>query len=257
MEKNKIYLLDVIEYLNKLENNSIDLAIIDPPYNLDIDYWDNFSSFEEFLNFTNTYLNLVYEKLKETGSLYIFNTAYNSVFIFDILKNKLNMNYLNWIIWYKKDGFSACSKKYVNNQETILFFTKSKNYTFNCNDIRIPYASTDRINAAQKNGILKNGKRWFPNPNGKLCTDVWEFPSVRLSNKVNGKTVKQKHPTPKPELLIERMIKASSNKGDLVLDLFSGTGTTAVVAKKNDRLFTGCENNTEYLEFINNRLKEN
>lgn len=255
MKINTIEMKDVFEYLDDVENGVIKLAIIDPPYNLDQGEWDTFTSTSEFLNFTETYLKKVIDKLSSDGSLYIFNTARNSAYILLILE-KLGMKFKNWIVWYKKDGFSSCRKKYVNNQETILFFTKSDKYTFNCDAIREPYASTDRILAASKNGILKNGKRWFPNPNGKLCSDVWNFTSVRLLKKQKGKTIKQNHPTPKPELMIERMILASSNEGDLVMDLFSGTGTTAFVAKKHNRNFTGCENNPFYIELIERRLND-
>lgn len=256
MKVNEIEGLDVFKYLRKVEDESIDLAIIDPPYNLEIDEWDTFDSFNKFMDFTRRYLQIVYKKLKKTGSLYIFNTAFNSAHILCYLKNDLNMHYQNWIVWYKKDGFSSCKRKYVNNQETILFFTKDSKYNFNYDDIREPYASSERIDAAAKKGILKNGKRWFPNPNGKLCSDVWECSSVRLKNKVNGKTIKQNHPTPKPEDLIERIIKASSMEGDLILDLFSGSGTTAYVAKKLKRNFTGCESNLHYIKLIKERLND-
>ncbi len=254
MELNKVYCEDVFPFLDKVEPESIDLAIIDPPYNLHQGDWDTFTSAEDFINFTYKYLDKVIFTLKPSGSLYIFNTAFNSAFILTHLCSK-GLKYKNWITWYKKDGFSACRKRFCNNQETILFFTKAEqNFTFNCDAVRTPYLSGERIKAAQTKGILKNGKRWFPNPNGKLCTDVWEFSSVRLTNKKGGKTVKQKHPTPKPEGIIERMILASSNKGDLILDLFSGTGTTAYCAKKLGRNFISCESNKEYCTIINERI---
>ena len=250
-----IDLMDVFDFLEEVENNSVDLAIIDPPYNLSQGVWDTFKSQEDFLSFTKKYLDIVISKLKDNGSLYIFNTAFNSAYILIHLVNR-GLEYKNWIVWYKKDGFSACKKKYVNSQETILYFTKSnKEFTFNFDDIREPYLSSDRISAARKKGIIKNGKRWFPNPNGKLCPDVWEFTSVRHTNKYRGKVIKQGHPTPKPEPMIERMIKASSNEGDLIMDLFSGTGTTAFVAKKLKRHFIGCENNEQYYAIIKERLK--
>ena len=253
MEKNKIYLEDVFDFLNKLENQTLDLAVIDPPYNQNIDKWDIFKNQDNYFDFTYKWLDLVVEKLKNTGSLYIFNNSYNSAFITTYLVNK-GLKFRNWIIWYKKDGFSPSKTKFVNNQEVILFFTMSDEYTFNSEDVRTPYLSESRIKAASTKGILKNGKRWFPNENGKLCTDVWEFTSVRLSNKKNGKTVKTVHPTPKPEEMIERIILASSNKNDLVLDLFSGSGTTAYVSKTLERDYIGCENNREYFEYINERL---
>ncbi len=254
MEINKVYCEDVFSFLAKLEPESVDLAIIDPPYNLNQSSWDSFRDTEAFMAFTTRYLDMVIAALKPTGSLYIFNTPYNSALILNHLAAR-DMKFKNWITWYKKDGFSACRKRFCTNQETILFFTKSqKHFTFNCDEVRTPYLSSDRIKAAQTKGILKNGKRWFPNPNGKLCTDVWEFPSVRLTNKKGGRTVKQNHPTPKPEKMIERMILASSNRGDLVLDLFSGTGTTAYCAKKLSRNFVSCENNAEYCAIINERI---
>ena len=158
----------------------------------------------------------------------------------------------NWITWEKKDGLGYSKKKYATTQETILFFTKNdKNYTFNADDIRIPYDSTERIQHASKKGILKNGKRWYPNPNGKLCTDVWHFSSQRHKEKINGKIQKLPHLTPKPIDMIERMIKASSNENDLIMDMFMGIGTTALAAKKLNRNFTGTEKEKEYFSIAN------
>lgn len=255
MEINKVYLNDVFDFLNKVDSKSIDLAIIDPPYNQNIDKWDEFKSQEKYFDFTYSWLDLTLEKLVDTGSLYLFNNSINSAYITTYLIDK-GMKFRNWIIWYKKDGFSPSKKKFVNNQEVILFFTKSDSYIFNSDDIRTPYLSGERISSAKEKGILKNGKRWYPNIKGKLCTDVWEFPSVRLSNKVNGKTLKTIHPTPKPEKMVERMILASSQVNDLVLDLFSGSGTTSYVAKMLERNFIGCENNEIYFDYIQKRLKD-
>jgi site-specific DNA-methyltransferase (adenine-specific) len=160
-------------------------------------------------------------------------------------------------VWHKKDGMSASKKRYNNNQETLLFFTKhNTKYTFNFDDIRIPYESESRMKHAAKKGIIKNGKRWFPNSNGKLCTDVWHFTSERHKNKVNGKVVKMDHVTPKPHDLIERIIKASSNKGDLVVDFFSGIGTTGIVAKKNGRNYLLNDFTKEYVDISIQELKK-
>ena len=112
----------------------------------------------------------------------------------------------------------------------------------------MPYDSTQRIAHAAKKGILKNGKRWYPNSKGKLCPDVWEIASERHRHKINGKLVKLSHPTPKPRAMIERMIQASSKEGDLVLDLFAGTGMTSLCARDLGRNFIGCEKNSEYVD---------
>ncbi|MGZ9797210.1 DNA-methyltransferase [Mycoplasma sp. 4013] len=253
MEVNKVYQMDVIEFLKNLKDNSVDLIIADPPYNLNKSSWDKFESNQEYFEFMYSWLDLAVKKLKDTASIYLFNNSYNSAFILVYLINK-GMLFKNNIIWYKKDGFSPSKKKYVNNQETITFLTKSNKYTFNYNDIRTEYLSKKRLLNAKNKGIIKKGKRWTPNPNGKLCTDIWEIPSVRHTNKVNGKVVKTNHPTPKPKTMIERMIKASSNPGDLVLDLFSGSGVTSFVAKELNRNFIGCELDSEYVMKINIKL---
>jgi len=249
LEKNKVYHADVIDFLKKLDNESIDLAIVDPPYNLSKGEWDKFKSETEYFKFTEKWLDMLIPKLKKNASLYLFNTAYNSAIILQYLRNS-DINFKNWITWYKKDGFSATKKKYVNAQETILFYTKSSKYTFNYDDIRQPYDSQERMAHAAKKGILKNGKRWFPNENGKLCNDVWEITSQRHKEKKNGKVQVLVHPTIKPYEMIERIIKASSNPADMILDLFSGSGMTSVVAKKLERNFIGCEKDDNYIKYI-------
>ena len=119
----------------------------------------------------------------------------------------------------------------------------------------MPYESTERIKHAQTKGILKNGKRWFPNPNGKLCPDVWHIVSERHKQKVNGKIMKSFHKTVKPTDMIERIVKASSNEDDLVLDCFVGSGTTALVCKKLKRNFIGCDNNSDYINTFQHLLE--
>lgn len=119
----------------------------------------------------------------------------------------------------------------------------------------MPYKSTERIEHAKKKGILKNGKRWFPNPKGKLCGEVWHVTSERHKNKINGKVQKMDHITPKPFEIIEQIIKASSNQNDVVLDCFAGSGTTAVAAKKMQRNFLCCELDKKYAHVARNRLK--
>lgn len=147
-------------------------------------------------------------------------------------------------------------RRFSNGQETILFLTKGLRHTFNYDDVRVPYESTKRIEHAKKKGILKNGKRWFPNPNGRLCGEVWHFTSARHKNKENGKVKSMGHATPKPLDLVERIIKASSNHGDLVLDCFVGTGTTAVAAQQLGRVFICSDKEADYVAMARSRLAE-
>ena len=249
-----IYQLDVLEFLNeKVQNNSIDLAVIDPPYNMNKAEWDNFKDQNHFLEFTYAWIEALLPKLKMDSSLYIFNTSFNSAYILQFLVQH-KMIFKNWIIWNKQDGISAPKSKFVNNSETILFCTNGKP-VFNFNEIREPYKSTERIKHATKKGILKNGKRWFPNPNGRLCSEVWNFSSERHKNKIKGKVQKMPHLTPKPLDMIERIIKASSNENDLVLDCFVGSGTTAIASEKLNRRFIGCEKNGRYFQLCVDNVK--
>lgn len=250
---NQIYNLDCFKFLEKIDDKSIDLAVIDPPYNMHKADWDTFKSQEKFLEFTYAWLNALIPKLTDNGSLYVFNTPYNSAFILNFLVQK-KMKFQNWITWDKRDGMGSSKKKFSNGQETILFFTKSNNHTFNYNDIRVPYESTDRMLHATKKGILKNGKRWFPNPEGRYCGEVWHITSERHKRKVNGRVQKMEHLTPKPFDLIERIIRASSKKDDLVLDCFVGSGTTAVVAKKLGRNFICSDADKKYVELSRKNL---
>lgn len=256
MNFNKVYNMDVIDFLNNLSDCSVDLIIADPPYNISIDKWDTFKNNNSYYDFIQKWFDLSIEKLKHGGTIYIFNTPFNNAILLSRLIDRTDLTIQNWITWYKKDGFSNKKKSYINNQETILFITKNgSDHTFNRDLIREPYLSDSRIIHASKKGILKNGKRWFPNPNGRLATDVWEFSSDRHNKKMNGKTQSFIHPTPKPEKIIQRMILASSNENDLVLDLFSGSGTTSFISKKLNRFFLGCELDKKYYKYILERLK--
>ncbi len=250
MKINLIYLADIFDFLTELDDNSVDLVIADPPYNMRKADWDTFKTEETYFDFMFRWIDMLLPKCKPNASLYFFNNAYNSAIILNYLRQK-QVIFRNWVTWYKKDGFSSTKRRFVNAQETILFYTMSDNYTFNADSIRIPYESADRIAHAAKKGIIKDGKRWFPNEKGKLCNDVWEITSQRHKEKVNGRLQKPLHPTIKPTEMIERMILASSNEKDLVLDLFSGSGTTSKVSKQLNRNFIGCESNEQY-SLINN-----
>ena len=254
LKTNQIYHTDCFEFLKEVGDGSVNLAVIDPPYNMHKADWDTFTSGKEFFDFTFRWIDALIPKLKNNGSLYIFNTPYHSAFILDYLVKK-GLHFQNWITWDKRDGMGGAKRRYSNGQETILFFTRGDRHAFNYNDIRLPYESTERIEHAKTKGILKDGKRWFPNPKGKLCGEVWHITSERHKNKVNGKTPKLPHLTPKPLEMIERIVRASSRKGDLVLDCFVGSGTTAIAAKKLERNFLCCDSNKKYVELARQRIK--
>ena len=255
LEHNDIYHMDCFDLLRLMDDSSIDLALLDPPYNLKKADWDNFKSESDFFEFTFSWIDALLPKVKANGSIYIFNTPYNSAFILQYLVSK-RLHFQNWITWDKRDGMGGAKRRFSNGQETVLFFTKGGNHTFNFDDVREPYKSAARIEHAKRKGIIKNGKRWYPNPNGRLCGEVWHITSERHKNKVNGKVQKMAHVTPKPLELVERIIKASSNEGDLVVDFFVGSGTTAIASKRLRRNFICSDNCKEYVVYAKSKLQE-
>lgn len=250
----RVYNLDCFEFLRNVKPGSIDLAIIDPPYNLKKAEWDTFKSEDDFYDFTYKWIDALIPTLKAGGSLYIFNTPFHAAHILPHLVRR-GLTFQNWITWDKRDGLGSAKKRYSNGQETILFFTNGGKHTFNYNAIRVPYESAGRIEHAKTKGILKNGKRWFPSPLGKYCGEVWHIASERHQRKVAGRTQKMAHVTPKPMEMIERIIKASSNIGDLVLDCFVGSGTTAVAAKKMGRRYICSDADQSYVLIAEQNLK--
>lgn len=253
MTQNKVYKGDIFKTLNKVNDNSIDLVIADPPYNISIEKWDEFETKEKYFEFMENWIKLVVRKMKDSSSIYIYNNEYNSALTIPILE-KYGLDFKNWITWVKRDGFASAKKRFVNSQEVILFFTKG-NPNFNYDDIRTPYLSESRMLHATEKGILKNGKRWFPNPNGKLRTNVWEDTSHRQVNKKNGKIQKAEHPTIKPLEQVKMMIRSASSENDLILDIFSGSGTTSVAAKLEGRNSIALEKEEKYIELTRRRIR--
>lgn len=250
---NKVIPGDILKTLKSIEDNSIDLVIADPPYNIAIAKWDEFKSKENYFSFMEKWIDEVVEKMNDNSSIFLYNNEYNSALLVPILESK-GLKFMNWITWVKRDGLASAKKRFVNSQEVVLFFVKG-NPDFNYNDIRVPYISQDRMKHATEKGILKNGKRWYPNPNGKLRTNVWEEKSHRQNNKIEGKVVAADHPTIKPIEQVEMMIKATTKEGDLVLDIFSGSGTTSLACKNNNRNSIALERDEKYLDLIKRRLK--
>ena len=231
----EIYCGDVLKLIKDVPNETIDLIIADPPYNLGKNYGNNNDklSFHGYLDFTRKWLSEAKRVLKKTGTIYVFMGVRFVSYLYEVLDKKLNMNFVSWIIWYytqgmgKKIGFSP-------RHDDILMFTKSKIYTFNLDDIRVP----------QKYYRSRNNMR------GANPGDVWEFSHIHYCN-----FNRQNHSTQKPEGLIEKMVLASSNKADVILDPFAGSGTTLRVCQQTNRKAKGFEINPKYVELIKQRLK--
>ena len=228
---------DVIEKLKDFPDKSVDLIVTDPPYNLNKDYGKSQDKlgFDEYLEFSRNWISECGRVLKDDGSIYIFMGMRYISYIYEMLERDFAFHFNGWITWYYTQG-TGKTRGFSPRHDDILYFTKSaKQYTFNLDDIRVPQKFYRSVN----------------NMRGANPGNVWEFSHMHYCN-VN----RQRHPTQKPEGLYERMVLASSNQGDTVLDPFLGSGTLLRVCQQLNRQGIGIDNNPEYIEMARNRLME-
>ncbi len=244
---NKLINGDSLDELKKIPDETFDLIFADPPYYLQLqnsllrpdsskvnavnDKWDKFESFNSYDNFTYEWLKESKRVLKKDGSIWVIG-SYHNIFRVGKLIQDLGFWILNDVIWNKNNPMpNFRGTRFTNAHETLIWASKSKKskYTFN-------YQSMKAFN-----DDLQMRSTWsLPICNGK----------ERL--KENGAKV---HSTQKPESLLHRILLASSNKNDFILDPFLGSGTTAVVSKKLGRSYFGIEKEKKYLEAANRRVK--
>ena len=226
---------DAIEVMKTVSNETVDLLIADPPYNLGKDYGTSLDRKDwlSYQEFTKEWLNEAVRILKPNGSIYVFMGVRFIAKLFLLLEEEYGLNFNGWITWHYTQGMGR-KVGFSPRHDDILYFTKSSSFTFNLNDIRVP----------QKYYRERN------NMAGANPGDVWEFSHVHYCS-----AERQKHPTQKPEALLERIIKASSNLGDIVLDPFVGSGTTCRVADLLKRHWLGIDMNPEYVEMCRQRIK--
>ena len=228
---------DAIIELKKIESNSVDLIVTDPPYNLNKDYGNNSDKleFDEYLNFSRKWIREAVRVLKPEGTMYVFMGMKYISYIYNILEKEMSMYFNSWITWYYTQGIGK-TKGYSPRHDDILMFTKDKKkFKFNLDEIRVPQKYYRSVN----------------NMRGANPGNVWEFSHMHYCNKN-----RTKHPTQKPEGLYERMILASSDEGDVVLDPFLGSGTLLHVCQNTNRNGIGIDINPEYIQMSKERLKE-
>ncbi len=246
-DEHKIIKGDAIQALQTIPDGSIDLIFIDPPYNIGKNFSglkDKWNSDEDYLNWCYQWIDLCIAKLKNDGSMYIM-TSTQFMPYFDIyIRKKLSI--LSRIVWsYDSSGVQA-KKYYGSLYEPILFCVKDKNnYTFNSNEILVEA----KTGAKRK---LIDYRKAIPTVynSQKVPGNVWNFSRVRYRMEEY-----ENHPSQKPIALLERIIKASSNENDIILDPFSGTFTTSYVAKSLKRKSIGIEIQEEYVKIGLRRLE--
>lgn len=247
-EDHRIYCGDALEVLkHEIPDCSVDLLFADPPYNIGKNFAglkDRWQTDEDYLAWCYQWLALGIQKLKPTGSLYVMTSTQFMPYFDLFLRDRIDI--LSRIVWYYDSSGVQAKRYYGSLYEPILFGVRDKsNYTFNA----------DAIMVEAKTGAKRKLVDYRKNPpqvynTQKVPGNVWEFPRVRYRMEEY-----ENHPTQKPIALLERIILASTNEGDLVLDPFSGTFTTSFVAQKYGRRSVGIEIQEEFVKIGLRRLQ--
>ena len=257
MKLNHIYKGDCIKVMRTyIDDNSIDLIYADPPYNLSgkslnlvnnktggpfykmNEEWDTWK-YDEYVEFTKKWIEESWRILKENGSLYVSCTLHNIGEII-VTAKKIGFKLNNIITWYKINAMPNITKRtFTHSTEYVCWFVKGKKWKFNYEDLK-------KINPHRtKDGKFKQMRDFL---------DYIELPLVQGRERIKGENGRAIHPTQKPEKLLEIIITASSNVGDIVLDPFFGTGTAGVVAERLRRKWIGIEINEKYIEVAKKRI---
>lgn len=244
-----LYEGDCLDLLKQIPNASVQLIVTSPPYNIGKEY-EKKSNLEDYLKFQEKVISESFRVLDSLGSIcwQVGNFVENGyvvpldTVVYPIFE-KLGMRMRNRIIWHFGHGLHA-SKRFSGRYETINWFTKSDDYIFNLDPIRIPQKYPEKKHFK---GLHKG--KLSGNPLGKNPSDVWDIPNVK-SNHVE-KTI---HPCQFPIALIERLILSMTREKDLVLDPFMGVGTTAIAAILHNRKSAGAEIERKYIAIAKERI---
>ncbi len=237
---------DALEVLQQIPDESIDLIFVDPPYNIGKNFAgrkDKWKTDKDYLDWCYQWIDLCIQKVKPNGTLYLMTSTQFMPYFDLYVRDKVTI--LSRIVWsYDSSGVQA--KNYFGSMyEPILYCVKNKNnYTFNSDDILV-----EAKTGAKRKLIDYRKDPPQPYKTEKVPGNVWYFARVRYRMEEY-----ENHPTQKPIRLLERIIKASSNEGDVVLDPFCGTFTTCFVAQQLKRRFIGIEIQEEYFKIGLRRL---
>ena len=240
---------DAVEFLKALPDSSVQLILIDPPYNLDLDNWD---SFHNYLDWAKGWLDQICRVLSDSGNCVIFGG-----FQYQDLKNgellemlyytryETALRFVFFIFWYYKNGMSA-HRFFANRHEEAVWLSKTKKYYFDLDSVRVPFDEATKE-------IYKKDKRLNPESidKGKNPTNVWEI------GRLNGNSTERVgHLTQKPVELIRRFVKALSFEGSIVLDFFAGSGTTGRVCIEERRHSLLVDSDNKLYGYLDKHIKQ-
>jgi site-specific DNA-methyltransferase (adenine-specific) len=257
-EANQILCGDCIKTLNEAPEGWVDLVFADPPFNIGYLYhgYDDKLKTEDYLKFSEDWMRAVHRALKPTGSFYLAIGDEYASDLCVIARRTIGFNMRNWIIWHYTFG-QQTKKMFAKSHTHILYFTKSQEFTFNADAVRVASARQTTYGDARAN------------PKGKLPDDTWylrpqEAPEPMFAPECDTWNVSRVcgtfneregwHGCQMPLGVLNRIITASSNPGDLVLDPFMGSGTTAVAAALLGRKYIGIDQSKEYAAYASNRV---
>jgi site-specific DNA-methyltransferase (adenine-specific) len=242
---------DVLELLGKLPDKSVDLVVTDPPYAIDKAEWDEFESLEAYVDWCDTWLAEVARVLAPHGSAYV--CGFSEILADVKVRSAKRFAGCRWLIWYYKNKANL-GKDWGRSHESILHL-RAEDARIDVDAVRVPYNGhttkyPTRIQAVSSQyGGGKRRDKWEPHPLGAKPRDVIEVPVI-----CNGMTEKTPHATQKPEALIEKLVLASSAAGQLVVDPFVGSGTTALVAGRLGRKWLAGDADARYVGLARERL---
>lgn len=249
----EIWVGDAVAWLASLDAASVDLIFADPPYNIKKAEWDTFESQRKYVEWSLKWIEQAARVLKPAGTMYV--CGFSEVLADLKLPASQFFEGCRWLVWHYKNKANL-GNDWGRSHESLLHFRKSKKFTLNVDDIRIPYgAHTQKYpsHPQAKTSNFGRGKKrdnWTPHPVGAKPKDVIEIPTTS-----NGMHEKTPHPTQKPEELVRKVVLASTNREDMVIDPFLGSGTTAVVAEQLGRKWKGCDLSAEYCGWAAERIE--
>lgn len=229
---------DCLDFLQTVPTQSVDLVLTDPPYAIGVADWDKqWASEAEYLDWCRLWTTECVRVLKPNRMFVVFGTFKTDTFLrfkLDVL-NQLPLTPQNEIIWSYNWG-GRTSKNFARKHEVAWCYSTGKDFYFDADAVR--------VERKQKTNI----RTGLPFERGTIPTCVWEH-----NNHTTSKEYVDWHPTQKPLFVLERLIRAYTRQNETVLDIFSGSGSTAIAADQTLRQFIGCENNFEYYIKSNER----